>query len=72
MMMMNLGEGQIDYALQVEKRAKQALSEDLSKAKNLLIRIYNKHPETRSMIEKSTGTWFVWGQDRDVASHTGA
>lgn len=44
------------------------LSADLTRAKNLLVRLHSKFPETRSQIEGSTGTWFIWGTDRDAAS----
>jgi hypothetical protein len=45
----------------------QRLSTDLTRAKALLVRIYDRHPEARSLIEASTGQWFVWGQDRGAA-----
>jgi hypothetical protein len=44
------------------------LSADLTRAKNLLVRLHSKHPEARAQIEGSTGSWFIWGTDRD-ASH---
>ena len=41
------------------------LSSDLTKAKKLLVRLWNAHPAARPMIEGATGLWFVWGVDRD-------
>lgn len=38
---------------------------DLTGAKNLLVRLYAKHPDARAQIEGSTGNWFVLGTDRD-------
>jgi len=46
------------------------LSSDLTKAKSLLVRLWNAHPATRPMIEGATGSWFVWGVDRDAAPAT--
>jgi len=43
------------------------LSADLTRAKNLVVQLHNVHPATRAMIEDATGSWFVWGQDRDAA-----
>lgn len=42
------------------------MSSDLTRAKNLLVRLWDKHPEGRAQIEGATGSWFVWGQDRDA------
>lgn len=42
------------------------LSADLTRAKNLLVRLHAKHPEVRAQIEGCTGPWFVWGVDRDA------
>ena len=42
-------------------------SEQLTKAKNLLVRLWDCHPSTRPMIEGATGSWFVWGTNRDAA-----
>lgn len=49
-------------------------SEQLTKAKNLLVRLWDCHPSTRPMIEGATGSWFAWGTNRDAAlgeSHEG-
>ena len=43
------------------------MSGQLTAAKNLLMRLYNKHPETRARIEAGTGSWFAWGHDRDAS-----
>lgn len=42
-------------------------SEQLTKAKNLLVRLWDCHPSTRPMIEGATGSWFVWSANRDAA-----
>lgn len=42
------------------------LKDDLTRAKNLLVRLWNKHPAARAQIEGSTGSWFIWGVDRDA------
>ena len=44
------------------------LSESLTRAKRLLVKLYDKFPETRSMIEGHTGSWFVWGVDRGIGA----
>jgi hypothetical protein len=44
------------------------MSSDLTRAKNLLVRLWDKHPEARAQIEGSTGSWFVWGADRSGTS----
>ena len=44
----------------------EKMRDDLTRAKNLIVRLWNKHPEARAQIEGSTGSWFVWGQDRDA------
>lgn len=44
-----------------------ARTADLTRAKNLLVRLYDKHPAARAQIEASTGKWFVWGVDRGAA-----
>lgn len=54
------------------------LSQDLTRAKNLLVNLYDQiardpSPEKlRGMIERRTGSWFVWGVDRDSAAPTAA
>lgn len=48
------------------------MSGDLTRAKNLLVRLWDKHPAARAQIEASTGSWFVWGQDRDAPAAVGA
>lgn len=47
------------------------LSEQLNRAKALLIRIYDAHPSTHQMIERGTGNWFVWGVDRNAPTTKG-
>ena len=37
------------------------------RAKSLIVKLWNKYPETRAFIEGHTGSWFVWGMDRDAA-----
>jgi BMFP domain-containing protein YqiC len=45
---------------------------DLTRAKNLLVRLHDKHPNARAQIEGSTGSWFVWGVDRGAPQPEGA
>lgn len=54
------------FANPTERPAPIDYSADLTKAKNLLVRIWNAHPVARSMIQGATGRWFVWGVDRDA------
>lgn len=48
------------------------MSADLTRAKNLLVRLWDCHPSTRPMIEGATGNWFVWGVNREAAAAPGA
>lgn len=43
-------------------------SEQLTKAKRLIVDVWQRHPEARGLIEARTGRWFVWGDDRDGVS----
>ena len=39
-------------------------SAQLTKAKRLIVDVWQRHPDARSLIEARTGSWFVWGDDR--------
>lgn len=46
-------------------------SAEFTRAKNLIVRLWNTHPSTRPMIEGATGSWFVWGTDRNATPEKG-
>ena len=52
---------------QVSREDFHKISSDLTRSKNLLVRLWDKHPYARKMIEAATGDWFVWGVDQNAA-----
>lgn len=62
--------GEVASEPMVPREDFDAMSANLSRAKNLLVRLWQKHPDARAQIEGSTGAWFVWGEDRDATPAT--
>jgi hypothetical protein len=52
-------------AMEMELRADlDKRNADLARAKALLVKLHDRFPDARSLIEGHTGGWFVWGVDR--------
>ena len=42
----------------------QLANDQLIRAKALVLKLHQQFPETRELIEASTGGWLVWGAER--------